>query len=252
MDSGLGGISVVRAIRAVQPNYPLIYLADTAGFPYGERSADELIARAESLLSALLAQHAARLIVLACNTLSTLCLEPLRKHLPYSFIGTVPAIKTAAYVSQNRRFTLLATPNTAHSSYSADLIAQFAQGCVVDCYGAPSLASMAEASVLGQGIDENALKRELMPAFFDDSRGKTDAIVLGCTHYPLIVEALRAVAPWPVTWIDSSEAIAKRALSEQETPLAESVAYVSSEEALAEYEAFFAREGFTKTKLIAV
>ncbi len=250
MDSGLGGISVVRAIRAAQPEHPLIYLADTAAFPYGKLRADEIGARAECLLNALLAQHAASCIVLACNTLSTLCLESLRTVLPYPIIGTVPAIKTAAHVSHSRRFTLLATPNTAQSHYIADLIRQFAQGCMVDCYGAPNIAFMAEAYLLGNALDYEALRREVMPAFFDDEKGKTDAIILGCTHYPLIVDALRAVSPWSVEWIDSSKAIAKRALSQPDASSAESVAYVSSEAAMVEYEAFFAREGFVKTNLL--
>lgn len=244
MDSGLGGLSVARAIRAARPGYPLIYLADTAGFPYGKRSVRDIAARAESLLAAITEKHTPNCVVLACNTLSTLCLPQLRAAFSFPIVGTVPAIKTAAAQSQTKRFTLLATPNTAHSGYSANLISEFAGDCVVDCYGAPNLAAMAEASLLGTPPNDAALRAELAPAFFDDARGKTDSIVLGCTHYPLMVDALRAAAPWDVQWVDSGDAIARRALSQADHPPANSVAYVTSQNAIETYRSIFTREGF--------
>lgn len=246
MDSGLGGISVVRALRALSPQ-PLVYLADTAGFPYGKRSADDITTRARAIVATLIARHPGTSVVLACNTLSTLCLSALRHEFPNTaFVGTVPAIKTASALSKTRRFTLLATPNTADSSYSADLIAQFAADCVVDRYGAPNLAAMAESILLGEAITDDALRAELSPAFHDDAHGKTDCIVLGCTHYPLIEDRLKRVAPWPVTFIDSSEAIARRALSFASTPATTSIAYVTSKADIPRYESLFQREGFTQ------
>ena len=250
LDSGLGGISVVRALRHAHPSVPCTYVADTAGFPYGARSVEAMNARAHALVHALLTHEPASPIVLACNTLSTLCLEPLRVAFSVPFVGTVPAIKTAAHHSTSRRFTLLATPNTANSSYSRDLIAQFASTCVVDRYGAPNLAAMAEAMMLGDTLRDDALFGELAPAFMDDARGRTDSIVLGCTHYPLIREALMRVAPWPVTWIDSSEAIAKRALSLPDTPPTQSIAYVTAESDVARYRDVFMREGFADVKAL--
>lgn len=254
VDSGLGGISVVRALRRLEPSRAITYVADTAGFPYGARSVDDITARAHRLITALLAQHTTPPVVFACNTLSTLCLDSLRSAFNVPFVGTVPAVKTAAQVSTSRRFTLLATPNTASSAYSRDLIAQFASDCVVDNYGASELAAMAERMMLGQPVSDNALRAELAPAFVDDARGRTDSIVLGCTHYPLITDALSRVAPWPVTWIDSSNAIAKRALTlaEGDAITSASIAYVTRAEDVAHYREIFTREGFAEVRALTL
>lgn len=249
VDSGLGGISVVRALRATQGDMPLIYIADTAGFPYGKKSPEEITTRAIQLV-----EHARELgpvspFILACNTLSTLSLEPLRARFPnLSFVGTVPAVKTAAQQSKSRRFTLLATPNTAASKYSQDLITQFASDCVVDSYGAPNLAAMAEAMILGDTISDDDLRKEILPAFSDDGLGRTDIIVLGCTHYPLIVERLKPLTPWPVTFIDSSDAIARRALSLGDKLPSRSIAYVTSSQHVEPYRAIFTAEGFDEVR----
>ncbi len=247
MDSGLGGISVVRALRALSPALPMIYVADTAGFPYGKRSASDMTTRAQMIIRAVVARHGASPIILACNTLSTLCLEGLRASFPYPFVGTVPAIKVAARLSQTRRFTLLATPNTADSLYSRSLIAQFAGDCQVDCYGAPNLAAYAERMVLGEMVDAQLLRAEIAPAFHDGPAGQTDAVVLGCTHFPLIGDMLRAAAPWDVTWVDSSDAIARHALTQTDRPPDAAIAYVTAETDVARYQPVFTAEGFQTT-----
>lgn len=254
MDSGLGGLSVVRALKAAAPHATLTYLADTAYFPYGSRSAEQLDARAQTLLRALEKHTPLAAVVLACNTLSTLCLATLRAALPHAFVGTVPAIKTAAAQSHSKRFSLLATPNTAHSSYTSELIADFAQGCKVDAVGADHLAEMAEALLLGDRVADADLARAIAPAFCDNAQGRTDAIVLGCTHYPLILDRLRAVAPWGVRWIDSGEAIARRALSlaQEDTRPEHSVAYVTRAEDVDRYRALFLREGFDKVEALTL
>lgn len=251
IDSGLGGISVVRALRATEPHRPLTYLADTAFFPYGNRTGEEITARAIRLVNAVQA-HSAGPVVLACNTLSTLCLDALRAHFTMPFVGTVPAIKTAAQISKSKRFSVLATPNTAASDYSAELVEQFATSCVVDVYGAPNLAMIAESMLLGSTPEENAIRVEITPAFCNDGFGKTDCIVLGCTHYPLILDTLQRVAPWPVTWIDSSEAIARRALSLADSVPKQSIAYVTRATDVERYRDVFLREGFEDVRHLAI
>jgi glutamate racemase len=250
VDSGLGGISVVRALRATHPARALTYVADTAGFPYGKRTRENINARASELIYQIRTLHQNAPVVIACNTLSTLCLESLRAQFAIPFVGTVPAIKPAAQQSTTRRFTLLATPNTAASSYSSALVARFAADCVVDSYGAPSLAAMVEAHMLGGALDLDALRAELTPAFFDDARGKTDCVVLGCTHYPLIADALARIAPWPVAWVDASDAIARRALALSDTAPATSIAYVTRTEDIARYRELFQREGFAEVRAL--
>lgn len=252
VDSGVGGVSVVRALRAADGARPLTYLADTAWFPYGKRTAESLADRATQLIVALQHAHPSLVhapVVLACNTLSTLALAALRARMPQTvFVGTVPAVKVAAAQSRTRRFTLLATPNTAHSPYTHELITQFASGCVVDVAPAPNLAQLAESMLLGMSVAPETLADAIRPAFHDDARGKTDGVVLGCTHYPLILPQLRAVSPWDVAWIDSSAAIARRAIALRPDAVpTPNIAYVTGAADVARYQVLFAAEGFTDT-----
>lgn len=252
IDSGLGGLSVVRALRQRAGALPLVYLADTAAFPYGSRSADDITARAVGLVTTLLENHTLSHIVLACNTLSTLALAALRQQFPQvQFVGTVPAVKVAAEQSASRRFTLLATPNTAHSPYTNALIARFAADCVVDRYGAPNLARLSEAALLGEPVSDAAWIEQIAPCFFDDALGRTDHIILGCTHYPLVLAHLERLALWPVRWIDSSDAIARHTLAQYALPApSASLAYVTAAADLTHYTPVFLREGFDHTELL--
>jgi glutamate racemase len=252
VDSGLGGFSVVRALRATQPGLALTYIADTAGFPYGTKSEGDITARAKRVIGRALMLAPTSPVILACNTLSTLSLESLRLNFTVAFVGTVPAIKTAGQISKSKRFTLLATPNTATSQYSEALITQFANGCVVDCYGAPNLAAMIESMLLGNPFTDDALRAEIAPAFSSDQFGRTDCIVLGCTHYPLISAALERVAPWPVTFIDSSDAIARRALSLDDVPPVQSIAYVTNASDVERYRDVFVRADFADVRALTV
>ena len=254
IDSGLGGISVVRALRRAAPALGIVYAADRAGFPYGDRSADEITARGIALVAALHAAQPLGSVVVACNTLSTLALGALRAAFPaIRFTGTVPAIKVAAAASRSLRFSLLATPNTAHSAYSRDLAEQFAQGCVVDAVGAPNLARYAEAWLLGEAIDDAQWRQEIAPCFHDDAAGRTDAVVLGCTHYPLVRAELERVAPWPVQWIDSSAAIARQALTALPAGAAgPSLAYLTGAEHTPAYAARLRAEGFADCRSLTL
>ncbi len=247
VDSGLGGLAVARALRAT--GTPCAYLADTAGFPYGHRDPADINARAARLIASINAELAPQTFVLACNTLSTLCLAALRAQFPQRFVGTVPAVKVAAAQSQSRRFTLLATPNTVDSAYSQKLIAEFAADCVVDRVGAPQLARLAERHLLGGAVSDGEWRAEIAPAFRDDAQGRSDAVVLGCTHYPLVLAQLERVAPWPLRWIDSAAAIARQALAVGggQSP---AVAYVTAPADIDRYAAVFAREGFGETRAL--
>ena len=247
VDSGLGGLAVVRALQAAGAS--CAYLADTAGFPYGHRDPADINARTMRLMAAVNAQVKPQTFVLACNTLSTLCLASLREGFAQRFVGTVPAVKVAAAQSLSRRFTLLATPNTVDSAYSRQLIAEFAADCRVDRVGAPNLARLAERHLLGGAVTDDAWLAEIALAFQDDAQGRTDAVVLGCTHYPLVLAALERVAPWPVRWIDSSAAIARQALAVGGGGSL-AVAYVTATADVARYAALFAREGFAETRAL--
>ena len=180
-------------------------------FPYGGLAEVALVGRVVAVMAALIEAHAPDTVVIACHTASTLVLGPLRSRWPdIAFVGTVPAIKPAAAISTSRMISVLATPGTVAREYTRDLVRTFASDCTVTLVGAPRLASLAEALMRGGVLDRAAVAAEVLPAFVADGERRTDAIVLACTHYPLLLTELQAIAPWPVTWIDPAGAIARR------------------------------------------
>ncbi len=210
-DSGLGGLTVLDAVAAVLPGAVLTFAADDAVFPYGRLSEAALVDRVLLVIERLAAATAPDIIVIACNTASTLVLPPLRARFPQiAFVGTVPAIKPAALVSKSRLVSVLATPGTVARHYTHDLVQRFAGDCTVSLVGAPRLAGLAEAAMRGEPVDDAAIAAEINAAFVDGERGRTDTVVLACTHYPLLLDRLERLALWPVTWIDPAPAIARR------------------------------------------
>jgi glutamate racemase len=209
-DSGLGGLTVFAEVLRARPDARFVYAADDAGFPYGRLSEDALVARVLAVMDRLIARHAPDLVVIACNTASTLVLGPLRQRFSIPFVGTVPAIKPAAEQSRSKRITVLATPGTVARDYTRDLIQSYAADCRVTLVGSRRLAALAEAHLAGAPPAEAELRAELEPCFVADAGGRTDVVALSCTHYPLLLERLRPLAPWPVTWLDPAPAIARR------------------------------------------
>jgi glutamate racemase len=212
-DSGLGGLSVLREIVKARPDARYIYVADDAFFPYGHHSEEQIIARVVPLIGDLIAAHAPDLIVIACNTASTLVMSHLRAAYTVPFVGTVPAIKPACASSRSKRVSVLGTRGTVKREYTQALIRDFAQGCQVTLVGSADLASLAEAALNGGDVSDREIVAEIAPCFVEDSADKsirTDTVVLACTHFPLLMNRLAALAPWPVAWIDPAPAIARR------------------------------------------
>jgi glutamate racemase len=211
-DSGLGGLTVFSEIVKLRPHADLIYCADDAGFPYGPLSEADVVRRVMQVMEELVSQYAPDIVIIACNTASTLVLPHLRARWPdIPFVGTVPAIKPAAQLSRSKMISVLATPGTVARDYTHELIADFAGGCEVTLVGAKSLARLAETYVHGGIIADEDIAREIAPCFKRKDSKRTDVVVLACTHYPLLIEAFRRLAPWPVEWIDPAPAIARRA-----------------------------------------
>jgi len=209
-DSGLGGLTVFAEVARARPDARFVYAADDAGFPYGRLGEEALVARVVAVIERLIARHRPDLVVIACNTASTLVLGPLRARFEVPFVGTVPAIKPAALQSRSKRITVLATPGTVARDYTRDLIETYAAGCRVTLVGSRRLATLAEAHLAGRAPSETELRAEIVPCFVDDGAGRTDVVILACTHYPLLIDRLRPLAPWPVTWLDPAPAIARR------------------------------------------
>jgi glutamate racemase len=208
-DSGLGGLTVYREIAAARPDADFIYVADDAAFPYGRLPEQALISRVVNLIGQQIELHRPDLVVIACNTASTIVLPDLRKTFALPFVGTVPAIKPACAASITKRVSVLGTEATVKREYTRALIRDYAGDCKVTLVGAKKLAAYAEDDLAGAKIDDTAIREEIAPAFVDDGN-RTDTIVLACTHYPLLIERLRKLAPWPVNFIDPAPAIARR------------------------------------------
>jgi glutamate racemase len=213
IDSGLGGLTVLREIVRARPDARYVYVADDMFFPYGQHSEDEIVARVVPLMGELIAEHAPDLVVIACNTMSVSVMAPLRAAYAVPFVGTVPAIKPACAASTTKRVSVLGTQATVKREYTRALIRDHAKACTVTLVGSPNLASLAEAELNGGSISDAAIRAEIAPCFVDAPDGtalRTDAVVLACTHYPLLLPRLMALAPWPVAWIDPAPAIARR------------------------------------------
>src|SRR3954453_15714641 len=210
-DSGLGGLTVMREIVKARPEAHYIYVADDAFFPYGHHSEDQIIARVVTLIGELIATHSPDLVVIPSNTASTLVMSHLRAQYQVPFVGTVPAIKPACANSKTKRVSVLGTKGTVKREYTQALIRDFAQGCEVTLVGSGELASLAEAALSGIEVSDLEISDEVAPCFLGkEPSARTDTVVLACTHYPLLMDRLTRLAPWPVDWIDPAPAIARR------------------------------------------
>lgn len=205
-DSGVGGLSVSQNIHAAIPSARLTYIADTACFPYGSQSESLITRRCLDLILHSLSEQPADVIVIACNTASTIVLPSLRAATHIPVVGVVPAIKPAALLSRNRRIGLLATPATIRRAYIDQLVEAFAADCELTRVGHPELVSWIENEVAGTALPEHALSQALEPF----RAAGVDTVVLGCTHYPLIQQRLQLLLPDVAYWVDSGEAIARR------------------------------------------
>lgn len=209
LDSGVGGLSVLGPTRALLPNAPIVYAADSAGYPYGNRSEAEIASRVPALLGRLVERFRPRLAVIACNTASTIALEHVRLALDLPVVGTVPAIKPAAEQSKTRVIGVLGTEATVRQPYVDDLAQRFAADCTVVRYGSPELVNLAEAKLAGEPVTVGAVRAAAQPMFDEESAAGMDVVVLACTHFRLLDEELSSAFP-NVGLVDGAEGIARR------------------------------------------
>lgn len=214
-DSGVGGLSVVPSLRQYLPGTALVYACDNAMLPYGIRPDAWLVERILAVCQAAVLASSCSVLVVACNTASTLALDALRARLTVPVVGTVPAIKPAATVSHSRHIGLLATSATVARPYTDTLIAAFAADCRVTRVAADPLVKEVERWLAGNEPDQTVVDRVTAPLW---QAVDLDTVVLGCTHFPLISECIVAASPRPVRLVDSSEAIARRTLAVADRP----------------------------------
>jgi glutamate racemase len=200
---------VLAPTRKLLPNAPIVYAADSAGFPYGKRTEAEIASRVPALLGRLVERFHPRLAVIACNTASTIALDHARSALDLPIVGTVPAIKPAAEVSKTRVIGVLGTEATVRQPYVDDLAAKFASDCTIIRHGSPELVELAEVKLAGEEISLEAVKAATQPMFHGPAGEKIDTVVLACTHFPLLGDELRQAFP-NVTYVDGGAGIARR------------------------------------------
>lgn len=208
-DSGIGGLSVLRAVQAALPNAPIIFAADYAGLPYGSKTEAEISARVPALLGRLVERYQPRLVTIACNTACTIALTHVRAALDVPVVGTVPAIKPAAEATQTSVIGLLGTAATVRQAYVDKLHADHAEGMTLLRHAAPELVSAAESKLRGEPVDAEVYKRAMRGLMDQPEGSKLDVTVLGCTHFPLLEDELRAAAP-DMKFVDGASGIMRR------------------------------------------
>jgi len=221
-DSGVGGLSVYNEVRQLLPNLHYLYAFDNVAFPYGEKSEEFIVDRVVTIVEAVTKRYPLSMVIIACNTASTVSLPALRARFAFPVVGVVPAIKPAARLTRNGIVGLLATRATVRRPYTRDLVAQFASECKTEMLGSAELVELAEMKLHGQTVSLDAVRRILQPWLRMNE--PPDTVVLGCTHFPLLTEELQAILPEGTRLIDSGAAIARRTawLLEHEAPEARS------------------------------
>ncbi len=193
-DSGVGGLSVLAAVRSRLPGLPIVYAADNAGFPYGTKAEAEISARVPALLGRLTERYRPQLVVIACNTASTIALEPVRAALAVPVVGTVPAIKLAAEASRSRVIGVLGTDATVRQAYVDRLAAAHAGDCLVLRHGSARLVELAEARLRGEAVSAADVAPALAGLTGQTGGERMDRVVLACTHFPLLAAELAEAA----------------------------------------------------------
>jgi glutamate racemase len=215
LDTGVGGLSVFAKARAALPQAPMVYAADYAGMPYGEKSEMEVATRVCALLGRLSERFRPRLVVIACNTASVIALGHVRAVLGVPVVGTVPAIKPASEVTKTGVFGLLGTKATIRQPYTDRLETEFAGGMTMLRHAAPELVYAAEAKLRGETPDMQVIRGSVAGLIGQPGGEQLDAMVLGCTHFPLVQDELRQAArdlghPVDIRFVDGSDGIARR------------------------------------------
>ncbi|MEQ1725706.1 MAG: glutamate racemase [Sphingopyxis sp.] len=209
-DTGIGGLSVLRPTLTLLPHAPIVYATDYCGMPYGEKSEAEVGTRVSALLGRLVERVRPRLAVIACNTASTIALAHVRSALDTPFVGTVPAIKPAAEISKTRVIGVLGTAATIRQPYVDKLVHDHAADCTVLRHGAPILVAAAEAKLRGEGVNMATITEAVDALRRQPGGEKLDAIVLACTHFPLLADELQAAAGSDIALVDGGAGIARR------------------------------------------
>ena len=209
-DTGVGGLSVLQEVRSLLPDAPVIYAADMAGMPYGEKTEGEVTARVCGLLGRMSERYQPRLACIACNTASTIALHMVRDVLEVPVVGTVPAIKPAAAMTRTGVVGLLGTAGTIRQPYVDQLEQDFAADKLLLRHAAPDLVGCAEAKLRGQIPDAAAIARAAAGLRDQPGGDRIDTVILACTHFPFLEDELREHFGATTQFVHGGEGIARR------------------------------------------
>jgi glutamate racemase len=204
-DSGVGGLSVLNALKEMLPNEDILYVADQAYTPYGKKTKETITARAIALTKWLVTQEC-KLVVVACNTATTNAISQLREHFSIPFVGIEPAIKPAALDSKTGVIGVLATAGTLTSTLFQSTAQDYTQGLEVISQVGHGLVGLVEEGK----ADSQATEKQLRDILYPMLKKPIDHLVLGCTHYPFLTPALKKILPENVTIVDCSRAVAEQ------------------------------------------
>jgi glutamate racemase len=210
MDSGVGGLSVLSEMRRLLPDAPVIYVADNAALPYGDKTEAQIAARVPALLGRLVERYKPRLVTIACNTASTIALASVREVLDLPVVGTVPAIKPAAMLSRSGVIGLLGTAATVRQGYVDRLEQEFAANKRLLRHAAPGLVAAAEAKLRGEEVDPQVFVEAAQGLLGQADGERIDTVVLACTHFPLVAYELGEAFGPQVVFVDGATGIAQR------------------------------------------
>ena len=216
LDSGTGGIHYLQRLLEKKPDASCIYVGDTANFPYGEKTHEQIVKCVLEIAKKIIEKFNPKVFIVACNTMSVNALDVLREVFPATqFVGTVPAIKLASSVSKKRKIGLLATQSTVDNPYNVDLKNHFASDCELVLRADPDLISFIEHESFTATKEESI--KAVMPAINFFYENGCDTIILGCTHFlnlaELFQEAADNVSGGTLKIVDSREGVTNRALS---------------------------------------
>ncbi len=205
-DSGVGGLSVLSHFRRIAPSERVVYFADTAYFPYGPRPAAEVRKRSFAIVGRLIEANV-KMVVVACNTASAAAVADLRAAFPtIPFVGMVPGVKPGALASRSGRVVILATPGTFDGALFSRVVEDFGNGAKIATVPGSGLAELVEDG----HVDCDCARKAVREALAAEIESGADTVVLGCTHYHFLADAISAEFPG-VTLVDTSEPVARRA-----------------------------------------
>jgi len=203
-DSGLGGLTVVKELIHHLPNERIVYFGDTARVPYGTKSGETIIRYSREIVRVLL-KHKVKMVVVACNTASSLALDVLKKEFDVPVLGVIePGVKKASEVTRNNKVGIIATSSTVKSGKYAKKIVQLNKNIVVTSQACPLFVPLVE-----EGWFDHAVTYQVARQYLGDmKKRKIDTLILGCTHYPLLKGVLRRVMGPNVQLVDSAQEVA--------------------------------------------